>query len=304
MGHEAWKVLSKQTYTLGFIAAEGTYGRYVGPPSPVRKVEGDSLEELLVAAGQQNAIVDFRQLDKSGDWLRGPLVAHPLGYTSMIADWTNVFDGLVFTRTMFPSTRAKHLGPPPAAAAAAQRPVAAEAGVPGWFFPPVAAGYELTRDTDQKHGGKRSARLKPVNDEPRGFGNLMQAFAADDFRGKRVRMSAFVKVENVERMAGLWMRVDGLEKSTIAFDNMSTRPIKGTSDWQEYKIVLDIPQEAADISFGVMLPGKGQLWVDDFKFEVVGDDVATTALPVEPQARKGKPNPNLPKEPKNLDFEA
>jgi hypothetical protein len=52
-----------------------------------------------------------------------------------------------------------------------------------------------------------------------------------------------------------------------------------------------------------MLPGQGQLWVDDFKFEVVGNDVGTTALAVQPQARKGKPSPNLPKEPKNLDFE-
>ena len=38
MGHEAWKELGTQSYTLGFVAAEGTFGRYVTPPAPVREV--------------------------------------------------------------------------------------------------------------------------------------------------------------------------------------------------------------------------------------------------------------------------
>ena len=52
-------------------------------------------------------IVDFRHLDESGAWLRTKLTSRPLGHSDAVADWTNVFDGVVFTRIMYPSTLAK-----------------------------------------------------------------------------------------------------------------------------------------------------------------------------------------------------
>jgi hypothetical protein len=52
---------------------------------------------------------------------------------------------------------------------------------------------------------------KPAID---GFGTLMQDFRAKQYVGKRVRFSAFVKSENVEGWAGLWMRVDKGEGAT------------------------------------------------------------------------------------------
>jgi erythromycin esterase len=107
MGHDVWKALGKETYTLAFVAAEGEAGRPGAKPFKLNPAPPDSLESLLVDAGHANAIVDFRQLDDSGRWLRQKLIARPLGYGEMEADWTNVFDGVVFTRTMFPSTMTK-----------------------------------------------------------------------------------------------------------------------------------------------------------------------------------------------------
>jgi len=34
-------------------------------------------------------------------------------------------------------------------------------------------------------------------------------FKADDYRNKRMRLSAAVKSEGIEDWAGLWMRIDG-----------------------------------------------------------------------------------------------
>jgi erythromycin esterase len=295
MGDGVSKELATTSYTLAFVAAEGTAGRFGMPPFKVPPPESGSLEDLLAAAGQTNAIIDFRRLDNSGAWLRQALAARPLGYGYMVADWTNVFDGIVFTRTMFPATLAERAKPPVAAR---------ERFTDGWIGPKKGASdYESVLDQQIKHGGTSSACVKSVADQPKIFGNLMQAFAADNFRGKRVRMSAFVKSENVEKLAGLWMRIDGQEYGTLAFDNMMTRPITGTSDWKQYDIVLDLPEESADISFGILLSGKGKVWVDDFKFDVVSNDVMTTAIEAPKQKRQGKPNPNLPKQPQNLDFE-
>ncbi len=76
--------------------------------------------------------------------------------------------------------------------------------------------------------------------------------------------------------AGLWFRVDGPNNTTLAFDNMEQRAIKGTTDWTRYEIVLDVPNEAQRLAFGVLLAGGGQVWMDDLRFEVVPTTVKTT----------------------------
>ncbi len=57
---------------------------------------------------------------------------------------------------------------------------------------------------------------------------------------------------------------------------MNDRIVSGTSDWKKYEIVLDVPPESRVIILGVSLFGKGQIWVDDLRFEDVGLDVPTT----------------------------
>ena len=165
----------------------------------------------------------------------------------------------------------------------------------GWFH----AGnrpkdYDMSVDRSVAHGGKASASLKSITEKTGGFGTLMQTCKADAFRGQRVRMSGYVQAKDVADWAGLWMRVDGSQKEALTFDNMQGRPIKGTSDWTKYEIVLDVPAAAQEIAFGVLLTGKGQVWMDDLNFEVVGKDVPTTG------AKMGEETRAMPL---NLNFE-
>ena len=162
--------------------------------------------------------------------------------------------------------------------------------------------YELTRDEAVKHSGKSSGSVASVGDGA-GFGTLTQAFQASKYRGKRVRLRAFVKTEGVEGWAGLWMRVDGKEKTGLAFDNMGERPIKGTTDWTQYDVVIDVPDEADSIFFGFLVAGKGHGWVDDMTVEAVGMDVESTGRKIEPTDRQGEAPQGLPEELRNLDFE-
>jgi len=179
-------------------------------------------------------------------------------------------------------------------------------GLPkGWF----KAGshpqnYEMIVDAAVRHGGKAAAHIKFIGDKAEGFGTLMQIFKADDYRGKRVRMFAWMKTENAES-ANLWMRLDG-ERRTLGFDNMGNRAVKGTTEWQRYEITLDVPENAANIAFGSFVAGKGQAWVDDFQFEVVGKDVPSTNMLSPEQMKEEQPMGAAQKYPKqavNLDFE-
>lgn len=163
----------------------------------------------------------------------------------------------------------------------------------GWYIAGnKPTGYESGIDALATHDSRPSAFLKSKQPVVHGFGTLMQDFRAARYVGKRVRFSAFVKTDDARDWAGLWMRVDNGPKQ-LAFDNMQDRPIKGTTDWRRYEVVLDVPQDATGIFFGVLLSGAGSVWINDVKFEVVGP----TVLPTDGDKLQ------RPDEPTNLDFE-
>ena len=105
--------------------------------------------------------------------------------------------------------------------------------------------------------------------------SLAQSISAIPYRGKRIQLKGFVRSERVLRFSGLWMSVEGSRES-VPFDHMSDRPIRRTTDWQECSIVLDVPEDAANIVFGGQLAGRGKFWMDDLSLEVVDETVSTT----------------------------
>ncbi len=135
--------------------------------------------------------------------------------------------------------------------------------------------YEMSLFTDFCYSGTKCARLCSTMDAIDGFGTLMQSVKANVYRGQRVKLTAFIKSESVYHWAGLWMRVDA-GREVVSFDNMQNRPIKDDTDWTQYHVVLDVPENSTSISFGVLLSGAGSLWLDDFELEVVGLDVEST----------------------------
>jgi erythromycin esterase len=107
MGHRVGESLGEQVFTLGFTAYEGQAGVPWAPAREIGAAPIGSLEYFLARAGFDNAVVGFRQLQDDGAWLRSGIPARPLGYRLMRADWTQVLDGMVFTRKMYPSTRGR-----------------------------------------------------------------------------------------------------------------------------------------------------------------------------------------------------
>ena len=162
----------------------------------------------------------------------------------------------------------------------------------GWFLAGTKpAEYEAGVDADQPYQGHASAFLKSKAQSVDGFGTLMQSIHAEQYKGKRVRLSGYARSEGVMSWAALWMRVDQ-GKDMVAFDNMQDRPIKGTTGWQRYDVVLNVPQDSTGISFGILLNGTGEVWLSGTNFDVVGADVPAT----------GVGDRKIPDHPVNLDF--
>jgi hypothetical protein len=108
--------------------------------------------------------------------------------------------------------------------------------------------YEVTLDRTVPLAGTASVSIMAKSPDAPGSGSLEQRFRADEYRGKRLRLSGYVKSDKVDQRAGLWMRIEG-DTETLGFDDMRERPIKGTNDWKKHEIVLDVPVESVNIVF-------------------------------------------------------
>jgi hypothetical protein len=160
----------------------------------------------------------------------------------------------------------------------------------GW----TAAGkaprdYDMGVDAAHGLNGKPSGFVRARVARPSGFGTMVQMIAADDYRGKRVRLTAQIKSDGVEDWAGLWLRVDG-KQGSLVMDNMQDRPIKGTTPFAPYQVVLDVASDAEALVFGLLLDGPGAVYVNGLKLEVVDKSVPVTRTNM------------VHDKPKNLDF--
>jgi hypothetical protein len=157
-------------------------------------------------------------------------------------------------------------------------PVSGPAGVSGWMLDGTARhAYELVVEPDETPAG--SARihvLRSVADPGSGFASMSRVTAASPHRGRRLRLSALLRGGDVRGGAGLWMRVDSAERTTLAFDNMQDRLLRGTFDWIPVAVVLAVAPEAAQVAYGVLLSGSGTVRAAGARLEHVDDDVPTT----------------------------
>jgi C-terminal processing protease CtpA/Prc len=139
----------------------------------------------------------------------------------------------------------------------------------GWSGGPLAT---LFADDRVVHGGRWSARLERNAESANGFSTITKGIPAD-FAGKTIELRGFLRTEGVSEFVGLWLREDGEGNTSLAFDNMQRREIKGTHDWTEYSIVLPLRAEARMIFFGALIGGTGKLWADDLQLLVDGKPV-------------------------------
>jgi hypothetical protein len=184
--------------------------------------------------------------------------------------------------------------------------------------------YEIGVDEAVHRGGKGSGTLRSKDSYKEGFATLSQSIKADDYRGKRVRLTGYLKALDVAGNCGFWLRVDGPDVLMLSFDNMMDRPVKGTADWTKCELVLDVPEDSVIIVFGLLIGGRGQAWADDLKLEAVDRDVPVTKESPPREQQEGrreqfkrdhpeeyerglekskKAEATRPKQPVNMDFE-
>lgn len=149
----------------------------------------------------------------------------------------------------------------------------------GWWLDGTAIDdYECSIDKSVFHSGTQSAYIKSIRSGT-GFFSLSQSIGPAEYLEKRLCMSVWIKTLDVKGWAAPWIRVDERDCKALSFDNRCQSLIVDTTDWTKYELVVDVPSESLYVAFGAMLGGEGHIWIDDFQFAVVGNDVPTTDCP-------------------------
>lgn len=140
--------------------------------------------------------------------------------------------------------------------------------------------YDMGTATGEGRDGKNCATIRSIDTKIRGFGTLMQNADPQQYWGKRIKLTGWVKTKDVKKGAALWFRIDDRDGDgkvkILGFDNMWDRLIKGTTEWTKYEIILDVPKEADNLAYGALLSGTGQVWFDDITFTEVDSTIKST----------------------------
>jgi len=136
----------------------------------------------------------------------------------------------------------------------------------GWAAYPSGS---VSLDDRIVHGGHWSARIERQPDTANAFSGITKSLPMD-FKGTAIELRGFVRTEAVSDFVALWIREDGESNPGLAFDSLQMRPqkIKGTTDWTEYSVSVQVQPDARQLFIGFLLAGTGKAWVDDMSLLV------------------------------------
>ena len=126
----------------------------------------------------------------------------------------------------------------------------------------------LSLDKGNAYAGEAALKIKRDEESPDSFSTASLNLPID-FSGESIELSGYLRTEEVEGFAGLWLRQDG-ESGTLEIDNMAAQDLNGTTPWTQYSVRLPLNPEARTIYFGVLLSGEGTTWADDLELLVDG----------------------------------
>lgn len=145
---------------------------------------------------------------------------------------------------------------------------------PGWFVVDSAKDSGFTASW-QREGCREDlpcALLSaPATPPAESFGTLMQTFDAQAFRGRTVRLRAWIRLERklpADR-AQLLLHVARPNR----LDNTASRPVV-TEEWRQYEIRGEVAPDAGSIRIGLMLYGSGRAWIGGVEFAEVAEETS------------------------------
>ncbi|WP_331053992.1 erythromycin esterase family protein [Longimicrobium sp.] len=168
-----------------------------------------------------------------------------------------------------------------------ERPGFAYPGTPwGWYTADQddpSLGHPAQMDSVVRHGGRWSLRVARDSAAGPWFGESW--FAGDALAGRRVRLSGWVRTQNVQGGSAA-LRVDAMDGNyqTLSVDSMPGRALRGTAGWTQLVVETTLGENVRALGVGGQVSGTGTVWFDDLVLEIDGRAVTTEPGPAPPTA--------------------
>jgi len=157
----------------------------------------------------------------------------------------------------------------------------AESSLPtDWGVAPVV-GFTAMLVNDVKFSGENSFRISSKENSSN-YLNVTQTIDIDTKELKRIKLTAYIKTEDLKGAAALWCQLWDGNKKMVGFENLSSQGqvINGTTDWKKYTLTLIVGPNIKKLFFGAYSLGSGTSWFDDFAIEEFegGNEPASSAV--------------------------
>ena len=118
--------------------------------------------------------------------------------------------------------------------------------------------FQTTGSHEQPYKGKTCGMIKRIPGRPFGepFGNIKQSIKVSDFKGEKIQFSAAARVS--DGIGYLWLSID-VPRARCIFQQL----IITSDEWQKYSILVEVPQEATKITYGLAYVGQDAAFIDD-----------------------------------------
>ena len=138
----------------------------------------------------------------------------------------------------------------------------------GWGFAPVP-GFTVSLDSMVKHTGKYALKMVGNPIQANSFMNFTQNLSINYNTLKRIKLTAYVKTEELKGNVALWCQIWDGNKKKIGFENSGPQgvSITGTNDWQKIALNLIVGKDAKTLFFGAYTMGTGTVYFDDIAVE-------------------------------------
>ena len=130
--------------------------------------------------------------------------------------------------------------------------------------------YRTGYDTVANSQTPRSVVIRSLTPSAKGYASLIQKCNATPYRGQRVRISVWIKTDAVNGAALFLFYVNDQAGAKLA---QGGDGVDGSRYWRQYAAVVDVPEEAATLFYGMTLNGAGKAWFNDLQIDVVPNTV-------------------------------
>ncbi|MCP4656918.1 MAG: hypothetical protein GY856_16020, partial [bacterium] len=250
---------------------------------PARPLRGRALENLVAFTRLLSYVRFFHPSDQvaAADW--NQLAVAGVRTIEKAASAEELAAGLeAFFHPIAPTVRIFPTGHEPALPAALSAPAAGtSAKIVAWRHYGVGLGAERSI--------YRSDRIDNQEDPAPTPGRLSQYLEATPYRGRRVRLRAWVRTELAgDGKVDLWLQTFSEDFAGEESDFVPGRPIAG-GEWQAYELETEVGDDAAAIGFGLTLHPRGRVWIDEVALTVVDGETETPIALDNPDLEAGEP---------------